>query len=135
VTPYGVDENALVRLSSFPSDHAVLFFGLATGLFFVSRMLGVLALLYTAIFIALPRMYLGLHYPTDILGGAAVGVVITWLGNVWLPRTRAVRAITRLSWSRPMYFYPLLFIVTYQIADLFASSREIVGGIFKLVMR
>jgi len=34
-----------------------------------------------------------------------------------------------------MYFYPLLFIVTYQIADLFASSREILGGIFKLVMR
>jgi len=38
--PYGVTETTLLGWSSFPSDHAVLFFTLATGIFFVSRPLG-----------------------------------------------------------------------------------------------
>jgi undecaprenyl-diphosphatase len=132
VRPYGVSEDALGKLSSFPSDHAVLFFALVTGFFFVSRALGVIALLYTIAVVALPRMYLGLHYPTDILGGAVVGVAIAWLGNTYLPRTRIAGSIQALSWDRPMYFYPALFLVTYQIADLFENSRELVGGVFKL---
>ena len=132
VRPYGVTEDALGKLSSFPSDHAVLFFALVTGMFFVSRALGAIALVYTIVVVALPRMYLGLHYPTDILGGALVGVVISWLGNTYLPGTRITRSIQDLSWGRPMYFYPALFLVTYQIADLFENSRELVGGVFKL---
>ena len=132
VKPYGVAEEALAKLSSFPSDHAVLFFALATGLFFISRALGVVTLLYAALVIALPRMYLGLHYPTDILGGALVGVVISWLGNLWLPGTRMVQFLKDLSWARPMYFYPAMFLVTYQVADLFENSRAFASGLFKL---
>ncbi|MFL6692255.1 MAG: phosphatase PAP2 family protein [Ramlibacter sp.] len=82
--------------------------------------------------VALTRMYLGLHYPTDILGGALVGVAISWLGNTYLPGARITRSIQELSWGRPMYFYPALFLLTYQIADLFENSRELVGGVFKL---
>ena len=132
VTPYGVAENALDKLSSFPSDHAVLFFALVTGLFFVSRAMGAVALLYTLVIVVLPRMYLGLHYPTDILAGALVGVSISWLGNIYLVGARSIRSIKDLSWMRPMYFYPALFLVTYQIADLFENSRALVGGFFKL---
>src|ERR1700722_19696343 len=40
------DETGLERGSSFPSDHAALFFGLATGIFLVSRRLGLIAFLY-----------------------------------------------------------------------------------------
>jgi undecaprenyl-diphosphatase len=132
VTPYGVAEDSLAKLSSFPSDHAVLFFALVTGVFFISRALGVFALLYTIVVVALPRMYLGLHYPTDILAGAFVGVAISWLGNTYLPRTASVQSIKDFSWFKPMYFYPALFLVTYQIADLFENSRALVGGVFKL---
>jgi len=133
VRPYGVAENSLANLSSFPSDHAVLFFALATGLFFISRALGAFALFYTIMAIMLPRIYLGLHYPSDILAGAAVGASISWLGNTRLPQTRAIQCITSLSWSRPMYFYPMQFLATYQIADLFDNSRAMVSGILKLV--
>ena len=135
VIPYGVSTTALEDLSSFPSDHAVLFFALATGLFFISRALGLFALCYTIVFIALPRMYLGLHYPSDVLAGAAVGAAIAWLGNSWLPDRRGVQYIKSLSWSKPMYFYPVLFLVTYQIADLFDNSRALVGGLLKVLKR
>ena len=65
----------LAKWSSFPSDHAALFFSLATGVFLISRELGVLTYLYILIFIALPRIYLGFHYPTDIFAGALLGMV------------------------------------------------------------
>lgn len=132
VAPYGVSEDSLAKLSSFPSDHAVLFFALVTGLFFVSRALGAFALLYTIVVVVLPRMYLGLHYPTDILAGALIGAGISWLGNTYLAQTRPVQSIKELSWSRAAYFYPALFLVTYQIADLFENSRALVGGVAKL---
>ncbi|MES2979854.1 MAG: phosphatase PAP2 family protein [Pseudomonadota bacterium] len=131
--PFGVAEGAMDGLSSFPSDHAVLFFALACGMFFISRAMGWVALIYTFVMIALPRIYLGLHYPTDILGGAAVGALICWVANKTLPQTPLVQYIKGLSFTRPEIFYPMLFFVTYQIADLFENLRDIVGGIYKLI--
>ena len=65
--------SGLFFVSSFPSDTAALFFAIAAGIFWVSRPVGICMLIYTAIFIAFPRIYLRLHYPTDILAGALIG--------------------------------------------------------------
>jgi len=59
--PYELNPELLEGWSSFPSDHAVLFFTLATGLTLVCRRVGVLALFYVVVFICLPRVYLGIH--------------------------------------------------------------------------
>lgn len=131
-TPYGVAEGALDRLSSFPSDHAVLFFALAAGFFFISRRAGWAALLYVSVFIALPRLYLGIHYLSDILVGAAVGALISVLGNLWLGQGRLVAWGAGLAQRTPGLFYPLMFLVTYQIADLFDNSRLMVSGFITL---
>ena len=48
--------------SSFPSDHAIMFFTLTTGLFFISRVLGWIALMDSVFLVCLPRIYLG---PSD----------------------------------------------------------------------
>lgn len=132
--PYGVAESALDKLSSFPSDHATLFFALATGMFFVSRRLGIATLAYTTIAIALPRLYLGLHYMSDIVVGGLIGSLVAIAGNMLLPRGRLVQAVKRMSVSTPQFFYPVLFLVTYQIADLFENSRIMVAGIGKWVL-
>jgi undecaprenyl-diphosphatase len=133
VSPYGVDDSVLAKASSFPSDHAVLFFALATGLFFVSRRAGVLAVLHTLAMIALPRMYLGLHYFSDIGAGGAVGASICWLANRFLPTSRGVQALERLSSAKPTYFYPVMFLVTYQVAELFESTRAIARGLLQVL--
>jgi membrane-associated phospholipid phosphatase len=70
--PYTASSNVLIHWSSFPSDHAVLGFCIATGLGFVSRRLGAVAIAYAAATV-LPRIYSGAHYPTDILVGALIG--------------------------------------------------------------
>lgn len=130
--PYGTEKSVLEGWSSFPSDHAVLFFALSTGLLFVSRKIGAFALAYTALFIALPRIYLGLHYPTDIIAGAVIGVTVVALGNVYLTQSKSIKSIPNWALSKPHFFYPVFFLLTYQIADMFADVRDIIYAGYKL---
>lgn len=134
VLPLGLKPTLLETWSSFPSDHAALFFALATGLLFISRPAGLFALVYTTVFIALPRAYLGLHYPTDLLAGAALGVGVATLSNLYVSNSTPVRAIARWATSSPGAFYPLFFLITFQIADLFNTSRALAGALFHAVL-
>jgi len=63
---------------SFPSGHAAFFFALATVIYFYNRKLGILFFL-TAFFISICRVFVGVHWPSDILGGAIVGILTGWL--------------------------------------------------------
>src|SRR6478672_7165586 len=110
--------------SSFPSDHAVLFFALATGIFLVSRRTGWFVFAYVSIVICLPRIYLAEHYATDILAGAAIGVFMTWLANT--SRIRKPLTAWALRWldKSPGSFYSFAFILTFQMAELFDPLLE-----------
>lgn len=81
VSRFPVCDSGWETLSSFPSDHAVLFFTLVTGLAFVSRSLGVFALIYTILFVCFPRAYQGQHYPKDIIAGALIGIIVGCIAN------------------------------------------------------
>jgi len=126
--PFGMEPRTMDGWSSFPSDHAALFFALSFGLLFASKRIGAIALAHTFIFIAIPRMYLGLHYPTDILAGAAIGATAAVVANVYLVRQNAISPISRWATSKPEIFYPLFFVFSYQIADLFTSVRSLAAA-------
>lgn len=130
--PYGMGETEIEHWSSFPSDHAVLFFSLCTGIFFISKKAGAFAYAYTVLFITLPRIYLGLHYPSDIVVGAVIGITIALIGNVYLIRSKTVKSIVNLSAAKPDTFYPVFFLVTYQIADMFEDLRHILRSAYAL---
>ncbi|HEY1286212.1 MAG TPA: phosphatase PAP2 family protein [Solirubrobacterales bacterium] len=59
---------------SFPSAHATSSFAVATAMTRVEP-LGALAFLL-ALALALGRPYLGMHYPSDVLAGAVIGVIL-----------------------------------------------------------
>ncbi len=65
---------------SMPSGHAISSFAFAVPLFYLTRAyivsFGRLYPLILASFIAFSRLYLGLHYPTDVLVGAILGAAI-----------------------------------------------------------
>lgn len=117
-------------VSSFPSDHAVMFFALATGIFLISKRLGLFSYLYVSVVICFPRIYLGLHYPTDILTGAVIGVITTLvLGSpkIWRPVTSKVLQISNKYTG---LFYVFFFLISFEISTLFESLRAIVHFLF-----
>ncbi|MBU2613502.1 phosphatase PAP2 family protein [Patescibacteria group bacterium] len=59
--------------ASFPSGHTGVSFAIASALFAIDRRLG-LAALFIALFVALGRVAVGVHFPSDIIGGVAVGI-------------------------------------------------------------
>jgi undecaprenyl-diphosphatase len=58
---------------SFPSGHATFFFALSTAVYFYNRRWGALFFLVSTI-IVLARVAGGVHYPSDVLAGAIIGV-------------------------------------------------------------
>ncbi len=77
--PYQVlDVRQLVKEDdnrSFPSNHAQLSFVLATIVFSFYRKPGLILFLLSLI-IGLGRIYVGVHYPSDVLGGAVIGILL-----------------------------------------------------------
>ena len=61
---------------SFPSGHTLASFESAVMIFLHNKKLGIISLIL-AVLIAFSRMYLFVHFPTDILGGAILGILIS----------------------------------------------------------
>ena len=110
--------------NSSPSDHAVLFFCLATCLYMISRPLGILAMFHAIFVISLPRIYVGYHFPTDILAGAALGIATAFLCK--LPALHRKVTYPAFQWmeKHPASFYAFAFFVTFEVAELFESLME-----------
>jgi membrane protein YqaA with SNARE-associated domain/membrane-associated phospholipid phosphatase len=66
---------------SFPSGHTTLAFTLATSLLFYSKKLGILFLIW-AILVAYSRVYVGVHYPFDVLAGIVIGILCGYLTKI-----------------------------------------------------
>lgn len=63
---------------SFPSGHAAFFFALAMAVFFFHKRWSILFFL-GALLIGIFRVIAGIHWPVDILGGAIIGILSTWI--------------------------------------------------------
>ncbi len=61
--------------SSFPSTHSAWAFGGATAIFLQHKKAGIAAYV-VAVLIGFSRLYLFLHFPTDVLFGAGMGVAL-----------------------------------------------------------
>ena len=83
--------------SSFPSDHAAAAMAIAVAVFLLHRRIG-FVVLALAVLVCFARVYVGAHYPGDVLGGAAIGAIVTlvlWRPLAFIP-TRVNDALTWL---------------------------------------
>lgn len=66
--------------SAFPSGHASFYFALSTIVYFYNKKAGIV--FYIASFlIVISRVFVGIHWPADILAGAAIGIFMGWILN------------------------------------------------------
>lgn len=77
--PFSVDTSVIMLVPypseySFPSGHTLNGFTAAVTIFLYYRKAGIAAI-FLAAAIAFSRMYLFVHYPTDILGGMVLGIL------------------------------------------------------------
>ena len=66
--------------ASFPSGHALFFFALATIVYLYNKKAGILFYI-ASFFIAVARVFVGVHWPSDVLAGAVLGILIAWILN------------------------------------------------------
>lgn len=84
--------------SSFPSNSAAVLFGLAFAVWLGNRKAGKVFLLIAVVH-STARVIAGMHYPLDIVGGAAVGFLmalfVRWLFNVLRPLVNLMMTMAR----------------------------------------
>ena len=88
---------------SFVSDHATITMAMAVGLFVANRKFGLVGL-GTALLEGFCRIYMGVHYPTDVVGGFALGTAVALLLSplaslLLTPLLKAVERSPRLGWA------------------------------------
>lgn len=90
--PFVVDSGGVHLFSGhaadpgFPSDHATASFAIATAIFLRHRHWGIVALAAATV-LSVGRVALGVHYPSDVLAGAALGAAAALA--FWAPPLRA----------------------------------------------
>jgi undecaprenyl-diphosphatase len=87
---------------SFVSDHATLTMAIGVGLFVANRKFG-LAGIGIALLEGFCRVYMGVHYPTDVIGGFALGTAVALLLSplamaLLTPVMKAVERSPRAGW-------------------------------------
>lgn len=88
--PCWLDESIVLAIArpdsySFPSGHTYSSFACAVSILFHNKKWGIAALGLAAL-IAFSRMYLFVHFPSDILGGIVLGILTAWLAHVLTPK-------------------------------------------------
>ena len=117
--------------SSFPSDQATYFFAFATGFWLLSAGWGIAMFAYSTV-IVLSRVYLGTHFPSDVLTGALLGIVVQLALNRPFFRDATVPLLA-FEKSKPAYFNALMFFVLLEMGTGFMNVRDIGRSLFHLM--
>jgi len=69
-----------VNQFAFPSGHAAFCFAIATIIYFYNKKAGILFFVFASL-VSIARIFVGVHWPLDILAGAVIGIFSGWLIN------------------------------------------------------
>lgn len=100
VRPYDVNTAIAILIKkpldfSFPSGHTAASFAAMTALFLAKMKKAWIAALILAVLIAFSRVYFYVHYPTDVLGGAVVGILSGIIGYAIVEKLDKCRKTAR----------------------------------------
>ncbi len=79
---------------SFPSDHATGAFALAFGIWLYDRTVGTVLMILAAA-LSFSRVYVGTHYPADVVAGALIGAAVAAALYLLAPSRRLIETVAR----------------------------------------
>jgi hypothetical protein len=82
--------------------------------------------MYTAVFVCFPRVYVGYHFPSDILAGTVIGIAVTSLILQPTIRDLLAREPLRIFRARPAIFYVFAYLASLLLTTNFDLVRR--GG-------
>jgi undecaprenyl-diphosphatase len=120
------------NFSSFPSDHAAMYFALIVSFWFISRRWAVVIAIWSVACL-LARVYLGYHFPADIFFGAVIGIVVTVAAHreAFLHLLRTY--VNGLEMRVPALFNAAVFLFAFQMGELFWELRALAKAAFTVV--
>lgn len=93
--------------ASFPSDHMLIFSTIALSYWFSGRKFAGSLLLVLAALVAWSRVYLGVHFPMDMLGAFCIALMVNIFG-IWLWKMIGERIIELITQLYQIVCKPLL---------------------------
>lgn len=117
---------------SFPSHSTLAYFVIATGFWPLRRGLSITLSILTVIFVSLPRVYLGGHYPVDVVCSLLLGSVallIVWTWHLPSSLSRWLVSEGRAGKIRNT----LLFLWIAELADGFRGTEFVIGVLRRLL--
>lgn len=124
--PPGIEIPPLNTWNSFPSDHAAVFAGLVVVLFVIRSRVRYYVSAWILV-VESSRMFIGAHFPSDLLGGAALASATVWIFQT-SPSIALGKRVLWIERKTPLLFYALFFILLYQVSTLFVEIRNMTGG-------
>lgn len=110
---------------SCPSDTVALLSTMAIGLFLWNKTLGLIAILFVFTAGMLPRLYFGLHYPSDMI----IGFVVALFSSLTIDKIKSLdkvyKKIFNIEKKFPYAFGVIGFYLAYIIADKFILLRKL----------
>jgi membrane-associated phospholipid phosphatase len=121
------------RASSFPSDTATLYFGLAAVVFVEERLVGLFCFVWVAVIISIPRVIFGFHYPSDIIGSLVLGSAGVFI-FAKSPYPRRLFERTLMLFKGRMYIvHALLFVFLAEASNVFVSLQALGKELVRLL--
>lgn len=120
--------------NTFPSHATLIYFLVAAGLWPYSRRWSVALGVWVVLGISIPRMYMGGHYPTDVLGSIVLAFAFLWIARRLGATDFCARVFARVSAGGP-WVELLLFFWLFELAEGFRASLEIARMVTHAISR
>jgi undecaprenyl-diphosphatase len=81
--------------NSFPSDHTILFFAFCISFYLFKRKTGLLWVI-AAFLVGFSRIWVGVHYPADVIAGAVISIIAALFVYRAVPKNRFIGNMLRI---------------------------------------
>lgn len=132
---FPIDPGGWMSWNAFPSDNAIMYSMVAACLYAISRPIGVLAGTVVAVLVLFPRVFLGVHHPTDILAGIFIGLLGARVVDSPGVRGRLASPVLAFAERRQALFAAAAFLLTFLLAEVYWPATSLLIDIAKAAKR